>query len=32
MATPTEFLNEQYNEAMSIVGSKETITSNLKCN
>lgn len=29
MATPTEFLNEQYNEAMSIVGSKETITSNL---
>lgn len=29
MATVTEFLNEQYNEAMSIVGSKETITSNL---
>lgn len=29
MATPSDFLSEQYNEAMSIVGSKETITSSL---
>lgn len=29
MATPIEFLNEQYDDAMSIVGSKETITSGL---
>ncbi len=27
--TPTEFLTQQYDTAMSIVGSKETITSNL---
>ena len=28
--TPTEFLTDLYNDAMSIVGSKEDITSNLK--
>lgn len=30
--TPNEFLNKLYNEAMSIIGSKETITSILKQN
>ena len=30
--TPTEFLTELYNNAMSVVGSKETITSDLTQN
>lgn len=31
-ASPTEFLTEQYNSAMSIVGSKDSVTTDLKSN